>query len=411
MPAKILKERTPHGMKRVPVVLAMAEARPLFQAGTGHDYDEHYGESFYHSSRNIFEFQNFIYSIVMELSQRSIKQPLVLESRDGTFTLPDADPRVSGQEIATSTDNQEQIKPLPPMEMVREAATLLGLISSEMQRGTFPASAFGELAFQLSGFAINQLRQGLEAPLTHHIKAVAKVTKQMLDLLCDTYSDGEFDQMELSGRLQTPSRSYFQETIDPNMIKNGGTIEVEVLAVLPQDDASKVSLAQLLRDPGASGVPVADDRFIREHILSIQDVEQMERAIWTQQANRGSPMAIAWNSMIAAAEEGDQEMAKLWENEWQVQLLTKMLEMMQLQMMGQQGGMGGGPEGGGGGGGTGDQPRPRLPGSEVMPPEMMGRGSGPSGQAGPNVPPGRPRPGAQDDDTRLANIGLFGPRG
>jgi len=35
----------------------------------------------------------------------------------------------------------------------------------------------------------------------------------------------------------------------------------------------------------------------------------------------------------------------------------------------------------------------------------------PTPQAGANVPPGTPRPGAQDDDEVLRRMGLLGPRG
>ena len=35
----------------------------------------------------------------------------------------------------------------------------------------------------------------------------------------------------------------------------------------------------------------------------------------------------------------------------------------------------------------------------------------PTPQGGPNVPPGQPRPGAQEDEEQLRRLGLLGPRG
>lgn len=382
---RVLKRRTPHGMGRVPVSLGMAGSIPLFQAH-GEDYDVYYGESFYKADRNIFDQANFMYSIMAELSKRSIKQPLIIKSPDGSLTLP-GDPRVTGSE--TSITTEDSIEELPPMEMVREAGTFMGIISGMMQRGTFPSSAFGELAFQLSGFAITQLRQGLEAPLTPHIRAGQQAFKEILDILCDAYASGNFDAMELSGRLQDPQRTYFSTEIFPENVKNGGQIEVEVVAQLPQDDASKMSLAQLARE-APNGVPLLNDRFIREHILSIQDVEQVERAVWEQVAESGSPIALAFKSMMAAAQQGEQELAEIWFSEFQIQFMQKFLETMQLMSMGAS------PQQGENG--VGRTPaQTGLPSPEVMPPQMAGRGGAPNpaaATAGAQGNAGQPRPGA-----------------
>lgn len=384
-----LKKRTPHGMKRVPVALGLVGPLPLFQAD-GHDYDANYGEGFFQSDRAIFDEQNFMYSVIAELSKRSIKQPLKVFSRDGTLTL-DADPRQTGAEVSLATGDDQDLSELPPMQMVRESGTFLGIISAMMQRGSFPSSAFGELGFTLSGFAITQLRQGLEAPITPHLKATRGALKEVLDILADTYADGDFDTLTLSGRMQNAERSYFSEEISPELVAEGGTIEVNLRAHLPQDDASRMTLAQLARE-GPNGVPLLDDRFLREEILEIQDVQQVERAIWEQVAERGSPVAVAFNNMMAAAQQGNQELAQIWQSELQTAMTTKLLEMAQLQAMSGPTQPGGGAPGGGGG--QGSPRRTRMPTSDVLPPEAMGINSRPNMQSGPNVPPGTPRPGA-----------------
>ena len=392
-----LKKRTPHGMKRVPATIGIVGPLPLFQAN-GKDYDANYGESFYQADRLIFDQQNFLYSIMAELSKRSIKQPLLLMSRDGNMTL-ESDPRTSGTEVSLSTSDDQDIKPLPPMEMVREHGAFLGLNSAMMQRGTFPSTAFGDLAFQLSGFAITQLKQGLEAPITPHLIGTKTAIKEILDILADAYATGDFDTITLAGRLQDPQRSYFSEDISPDLISEGGTIEVNLVAQLPQDDLTKMNLAQQARQ---GPVPLFDDRFIREEILEVQDVEQLERAVWEQLGDRGSPAAIAFRSMVAAAQQGNQESAEIWQMEFQMAMMTKLLEMMQLQSVGGGSLMGGGGPGGPGGplggaggpGGGGGEGRPPMPPSNVMPPQALGINATPSPQGGPNVPPGTPRPGA-----------------
>ena len=426
-----LKKATPHGMPRVPVIIDLAETRPLLSANEQdeRDYESHYGESFYRSSRQMFDEQNQVFSIISVLTGRSIKQPIIVTSRDGSLTLPE-DPWVTGQETSLSTDEQQSIAPLQQMEMAREAGPFMGLVSSMMQRGTFPANLFGSLngTGGLSGYALTQLRQGVEAPLTPHIRSSERMIRKIFQLFVDAYSSGLFDTMELSGHLQNPQKSFFYEQIPPQALQTPGSIEVELIPSLPQDDASKVNLVQMLRD-GPGGVPLIDDRFARE-MMDFQDVDQMEKAVWEQQAGRGSPLALAVNSLKAATSQGNQQMTAVWKEESNMAVMQKRLEMMMLMLQTQQmqmalamgqppGAAPGGPPSPGGPPGPGGPQQPpgqapqrqTTPPSNVQPPEARGIQSSPGQQAGPNVPPGTPRPGAQGRDQDLAALGLFGPNG
>jgi hypothetical protein len=401
---RYLKPPTPHGMGRTPVAFALAELRPRFQMAdqpTGGstrntpDYEVYYGESLYRADRAVFKEQNFLYSVLAELAKRSIKPALNIMSRDGSLTLK-GDPRVSGQETSLSTANEEAILPMPPIEVVKEYGSFLGMVSSMMQRGTFPSTAFGEIAFQLSSIAIDRLRSGMQAPMTPHIKAVISAYKQTLDILCDAYATGNFDPMQLYGRRQDPGRTYFAQVIPPELMREGGIIEMDMIPQLPQDDAARVSLAQMLRE--ANPTPLADDRFLREY-LDFQDPDQMERAVWEQMANRGSPMAIAWNSYQAASQQGDEDLAAIWWDEFMREGMMKWLETMQLMML--TGGQGAGMPGEGGengGGGSAPAAKAALPRSSAVPPQAMGRGGAPNpaaATAGGQMGAGQPRPGAR----------------
>ena len=383
---RILKSRTPHGMGKVPVDVHLVGPLPTFQA-LGQDYDVHYGESFYQSDREMYDQQNFILSVLAELSKRSIQQGLLIYSADGRLTL-ESDPRVSGAETHLRT-GQEDVKPLPPMEMVKESGAFMGVIAAMIQRGTFPASVFGDLAFQLSGFAIKQLRQGVEAPISPSLRTLAVALKSILNMVAAAYEGGSFDTMTLSGRMQDVDHSDFEEEIPPEAIGQGGIIEIELVPQMPQDDASKMALAQMA---SAGPVPILDHRFIREHILQLQDVEQVERAVQEQLARTGSPSALAFSNMLAAAEQGDKELAQLWMMEFQIQMMQRMIQMSQVRALGQPGGMGMGGGSPGAGMGGGGRP-PGVP-AGVAPAGVLGMPPPtPTPQAGPIAPPGTPRPG------------------
>jgi hypothetical protein len=404
----VLKKRTKHGSKKVPVVLGPVGATPLVQAisETGNlDTIEDYGESCFKSSRELFEKHNFMMSTMLELTARSRKQGLKIKSRDGNKTLEE-DPYVEGSEIALGQG--EDVEPLGLLEMSKETGAFMGLVSGEMQRGGLPHSIYGQLEFQLSGFAINTLRQGVETVLVPRLQAMEKAHRSIFQLMCDQYISGAFKSFEVSG--QDKNRMYFREEVTPDMIKNAGDVEVSFIGQLPQDEMGKMSMAQIARE---GQTPLLPDIYIRDNILGLQSADQMEDAIKTQVAERTLPEATLWSLLQAANRQGREDLAELYQSELRRLFMTKHMEEMQMvgQMMQAQQpapppqGMppqGMPPQGGAG---------PMLP-PTVMPNAALGVPPPmPTAPVGPSVPPGTPRPGARSTEGRLASLGLVPPAG
>ena len=414
----VLKKRTKHGSEKVPVVLGPVGAQPLVQAisETGNlDTIEDYGESCYKSSRDLFEKHNFMMSVMLELTARSRKQGLKVKSRDGTKTLEE-DPYKEGSEIALGQG--EDVEPLGLLEMARESGVFMGLISGEMQRGGLPHSIYGQLEFQLSGFAINTLRQGVETVLVPRLQAMEKAHKSIFQLICDQYITGGFKSFEVSG--QDKNRMYFREEVTPEMIRNAGDVEVTMVGQLPQDEMGKMSMAQIARE---GETPLLSDTYIRDNILGLQSADQMEDTIKTQVAERTLPEATLWSLLQAANRQGREDLAELYQGELRRVFMAKSMEEMKLMAEAMQvQGMGMAPQGA-------PMPPQGMP-PQGMPPQGMPQGGGPglpptvmpnaalgvpppmpTAPVGPSVPPGTPRPGAQSTENRLSNLGLIPPQG
>ena len=402
IPNRFIKKRTKHGGSEVPVFLGPVGSNPLVQSlewSSIEDTVEDYGESVYKSTRGIYDNHNFMMSVMLELTARSRKQGLKIISRDGGKTLEE-DPYKEGTEISLAQG--EDIQPLGLLEMARESSAYMGLVSGELQRGSIPHSVYGELQFQLSGFAINTLRQGVESVLSPRIIALENAYKQVCNLICDQYASGSFSAMELSGRDN--NRMYFSEKITPKKVKEGGDIEVSVVPKLPQDDMSKYSMAQIARE---GPTPLMPDLWIRDNVLGVQDADQIEDAIKEQVAEKTLPEAGLWSLYQAAQSQGREDLAELYLNELMALLMEKSKKMQALMgppppppgmmppppMPMPPPGMMPPP--------PGPPPMPPpgpppMPPPGVMPPAMGGVPPPiPTPQAGPIVPPGQPRPGAQ----------------
>jgi len=408
VPGRFVKKRTPHGTEgQVPVFLGPVGATPLIQSmewSSIEDTLEDYGESVFKATRGVYKNHNFMMSVMLELTARSRKQGLKVRSRDGTKTL-DEDPYKEGTEI--SLGQGEEVEPLGLLQMANESGAFMGLVAGEMQRGSIPHTVYGEIPFQLSGFAINTLRQGVESVLVPRVAAMERAYVSIANLLCDQYQSGAFKAMELSG--QDNNRMYFSEEITPARIRDGGDPEIKVVTRLPEDDMSRYGMAQIARE---GQTPLLPDLWIRDNILGIQDADQVEDAVKEQIAERTLPEAGVWSLYQASMKQGRDDLAQMYFGELVTMLFAKARQISDTLQGGGPGAQPGPPSSGPGGVPAGMPGPPPMPPPGVMPPAMAGvPPPAPTPQAGPVVAPGQPRPGAQSDEERLRRIGLAGPRG
>ena len=393
---RVIKKQQKHGADQVPAFLGPVGANPYIVAlsqSTMQDTIADVGESVFRSTRELYPKHNLMMSTMLELTARSRRQGLIVRSRDGTKTL-DEDPYLEGSEISLAQN--ENVEPLGLLEMSRETGAFMSLVSGEMQRGSLPYSVYGELPFQLSGFAINTLRQGVETVVNKYLRSVEKAYGMIFNLISDQYADGSFEAMELSGMDR--NRVYFNEEISPENIKGTGQPVVKLVGQLPQDDMTRFSMAQIARE---GPTPLLSDRAIRDRILALQDADQMDDAINEQMAERMLPEAALWTLLRSAERQGRDDLAQFYLGE----LMNVLMQKQQLAQQqaappppppGPMGPMD--PMAGPMGPPMGPPPMGGPPGlpPEVRPEAMRGvPPPAPTPPAGPLVPPGSPRPGAQ----------------
>jgi len=408
MQDRILKKRTKHGHDGVPCFIGMVGSSPLIQSDEiGTDAIADFGESVFKHNRENFESNNFMMSTMMELVARSRKQGLKVTSRDGTKTL-DEDPYQAGTEIALAQG--EEIEPLGMLEMAKETGAFMGMLSSEMQRGALPYSVYGELQFQLSGYAINTLRQGIDSVLAPRIATLEKAYRMIFMIISEQYASGSFKAIEVSGRDR--DMMYFSDEITPEVVKSGGEPEISIISQLPQDDMSKMSMAQIARE---GQTPLLPDIFIRDHILGLQDADQLDDVIKEQVAEQGLPEASLFTLLTSLENRGRSDLAQFYFGELMRVMVEKTAAARQAAAAGGVPPPPGGAPPGMGPGGPPPMPPP-MAGPPGLPPEVMSNaamGVPPVPPTGPPMmmPPESPRPGAiANDEERLRRLGLIAPR-
>ena len=394
----ILKDATEHGSPRTPAVILPVGPMPRVWSeneseGEDNDTESDYGESIFAPNRGVYKSINEILSIYLELAAKQLHQTYI-HNTDEEGDEWEENPNSSDAVITIA--KEDKFTPLQRIETTKDVTLLAQTITGMLQRGALPYTAYGELSVAISGYAITQLNQQHLTVVAPVAKTIQNLIKDALGLILDQFASGRFNPMTLRGFGN--NRDYMQVTFMPEMLANLPPPFVEMSAELPQDDVSRMAMAQQART-GQFG-PLLPDRYIRDSILKLPDAVQIQRMIEEQQAKLSSPAAMSFSLARSAAQQGEEELAQIHWTDLQSQRTMQMLQLMQLQMA-SQGGMGG--PGGPPGGGAPAGPPGMSP--QVMP-FIQGNGSPAPGPrlAGPNRPEGAPRPGAQEP-------GMGGPAG
>ena len=311
---------TEDGMPCVPLFYGTVGAAPTIQTiNSGDDTQKDTGESVFSANRELYDEYNFAMSAMKTLVRRAVKHPYKVMSPDGTVTL-DSDPWKDGSEIPLPAGTDIQL--LDEVKMPIASDAFVGLLSSELQRGSLSNVTYGELPFAISGYAARILQAGNEHQILPRVDALNKAYTQIGEMLVGQYLTGGFENMQVRGR-HNDLRVYFNEEISPDTIRDIGPLDVTHTPNLPEDDPQRVTMAQMMRE---GPQPLAPDEWIWENVLNIQDVDQFRRRIEAQQGRVLDPKAAMTSIIEALIATGDQDKALIY-----VDMLRKLLKQEKQQ--------------------------------------------------------------------------------
>jgi len=358
-----------------------------------------FSESIFAPNRTIIKMKNRVFSYRMALAARAVDQAYKVSSLDGTKGLED-NPSKKGSQINVSTQNQEDVQPLPLTESPRDADVLLGAINDDETDGGLPPQAFGILQAPISGYAMRQLGTNIEQKVIPRLTAVQNLLEMSFEHLLLMYKTKAYKPLNVSGK--TYARMPFDGPITPDDIMKSGELSFTMQPALPEDDMQRYSIAQMATQPTPTGESLVSMDFARDRILKMQDADLERQRIFEQIARTSTPIMQLVQMYTAALKSGDEQMAqhylqeiKIAEEQKQMQELAQRMAFMQQYGQMQQ------PMAPQQGAPTSNGVRP-----EVMPNAAMGGiPNTPSPNQGMNT--AAPRPGAQSDRTQLLrSIGL-----
>ena len=399
-----IKSRMRHGASEIPVFIGHASVESDMATTEYDEGMEHVGESCYEAVRDLYPSLNFVLSARKQKVAQSMKQPIKVRSRDGKKSLK-GDPYVGGSEIQMAEG--DDVEPMQFQEMAGDTDIFLQHLVGEIQRGSLPHTSYGDTPFQLSGFAITTLRQGLEDKVIPTTDAMRDAYQQIADKLLKQFSSGFYPSIKMPGQWDDQAIQ---------LIRQSDPVEVKLSPHLPEDKAVQYQTALAARQ---GDIPIVSDSHIRADLLGVDDEEGMQDVINAEAGARLLPTALMRSMFEALMNRGQQELAQEYLQKYIMEKTKEAAEAQMLMMQAQQMGMSG--MGGGGMPGMGGMP-PGAPGQVPPGANQMGGGNQLNGGGMPDIsqalvpqealgqgppavrpqdgsflPPGTPRPGAQND--------------
>ena len=342
----MLKDWIEHGASKVPIsVVAVPFAPPLWSE-TIKDITTDYGESIFAENRGLFSAVDEVMSITLELMAKS-REPSSIVYTDEEDTELEEDPNErGGVHYLGQKDKFEQLR---NAETSKDAMQFMQMLTGMIQRGGLPYSAYGELQFAISGYAITQLNQQILTVLAPQVKAMSIAYKLMITSLLDQFVEGKFNTFSLRGFNQ--NKDYMQLDITPGLLENLPPYKVKVVAQLPQDDIAILTAVQNAR--GGEN-PLLPDRYLLDEYLKVPDANLIDRMRKEQASEIANPRAFDHVLAEAAGEAGRPELMKIWLDQLELDTLQSFMEKVSIQVQAIQMGLDpgslqgvGGAEGGG----------------------------------------------------------------
>lgn len=412
-----------YGEPSVPGFVGFVGPQPFVQPEFSEDITwEDIGESVFSQIRGLIGVQNKTMSDWMTLVRRAVRHPLILKSRDGKFRLMD-DPYREGANIHLKEG--EEMELAPEMRLLADAGAFIGSVNGEMQQGTLPDVVFGDIKFQLSGFAANILRSGARHQIQHRMRAMEDAFRSVFNILRYQYQSNGYGTVRFQG-VAGELKQFFDQDISPEDISKAGHFDVKFKNSMGLEDPARYTTAQMLRE---GPVPLAPDSYIWDELLDVEDPEAWRQEIFSQQGMRAEPKALAYNMFESLMENQRPIEAQFYfdhlkrtlTQEQREEFIKRIQFMQALQQFGM-----GQPPGQPGEQGQPGQPQQQPqqpPGPPGPPPSARVNNAAVPGSAigydqyrtspPPNNTraPGEPRPGARSENQQAADAGISINRG
>ena len=364
------KEQEEHQIGHIPIRVFPVGSMPMIHAHflpPGENQKQgtiqYQGESIISGIRNMHEPFSKLMSAVLTMIDRNKGGAYTAESKEGDF-IPEEYPGQTKVVTPLSTDDEQKLAALDTPKMPPDTTFAITVLEQKKQQGGMSGVAMGDnLNSNQSGIAVSRLLHEFYTVTDRRTKTMADMYEFIAHELTYQYSSsGMVEGSGLDGvefrvreKKTTSMAKFTPEDIKPTEFQANLSLD------LPQDQAGKLAIAQMMRDIKATGTPLFSDLSVHDW-LETEDPD-LEKDKITAQKFLTMPLIEMKNGVAALLEQGEETAAFI--------VMLEAMKMEQQMMMEAQNMMNAGAPGQGAPQG---QPGLQEGGPQGLPPPGLGAG-------------------------------------
>ncbi len=227
------------------------------------------GQNIIAANRDMYDYENMMVSVMAAIMASQAYPNIVRRTRSG---LPMGIDDLTGYGQVIDLKIEEQIELLKNATTPEEANILLNWVSNRRQKGSIPDVTYGQVPYELSGFAISQLMAAIKYKIAPYLNALQNVIGSVAREFLRQYRDGDFPDIELMTTKpgETSKNLFFVEKFTRKDIPETLFVEVTVPITSAFDKTQQILFARQAMSPPQ----LLSRETIWDEVLDVQDSQQ-----------------------------------------------------------------------------------------------------------------------------------------
>ena len=284
-----------HKYGEPPIVLQVAPVGMMYN-----DIDrlEHSGESIFLNNRNLYPEKNKIASLLSTLTQLAVFAGMQFETDNPKTDKPLKPPY--GKKFVIPVKPGQGYKPMPVVDIKNATRTLLQMVDSSLQDGSFPRISYGTLQFPVSAVGMAELKEAEDPVYFPRMNGLAFYYQRLYRMILKQYID-----MKLNVKLGDVG---FEKKYPYKELDKDFRIQFKFFTTTPKQNMVNYTVASAAGD-------LLSNETKRRDILQLEDPEGEATKVWAERAAQLSPGIAKYRSARALANTGEEVQAQIMASE------------------------------------------------------------------------------------------------
>lgn len=200
------------------------------------------GQNVISLNREMYPLMNRLATMVMQIIADTAYPPIVDENPTGKATLK-AEDMGAGKIIGRRPDSKLELfynARTPP-----EVTQLMGIVSGALQRGGISNVVYGNIGFEISGYALSQLLASVKYKLAPYATFMNNIISKIMLRLTNEFRAGNYKVQLMTRDLNKPQKGqFFVEAYKSTDIPECNFLDVSVPLETPQDKNQAIIAAR-----------------------------------------------------------------------------------------------------------------------------------------------------------------------